>query len=98
VTVHRGRPTDPDLAPGSLDAALLVDAFHELQAPDAMLAALRRALRPRGRLVVVDRPAPEYVPGTHAIPEARVVALAEAAGFHLRERSDLPRQFALALE
>ncbi len=98
VTVRRGRPTDPDLAPASLDAALLVDAFHEVRAPEAMLAALRRDLRPGGRLVIVDRPAKEYAPEAHAIPEERVRAQAEAAGFHVRERADLPRQFALVLD
>jgi predicted methyltransferase len=98
VVVRRGRPTDPDLEPASLDAVLLVDAFHELQAPEAMLTALRRALRVGGRLVIVDRPATEYVPGTHAIPEARVVSEADAAGFRVRERADLPRQFAVVLE
>jgi ubiquinone/menaquinone biosynthesis C-methylase UbiE len=98
VVVRRGRAADPDLETASLDAALLVDTFHELQAPQATLAALRRALRAGGRLVVVDRPAKEYVVEAHAIPEARVVTEAEAAGFHLRERADLPRQFAVVFE
>jgi len=98
VAVRRGRAGDPDLAPASLDAILMVDAFHEVEMPEAMLAALRRDLRPGGRLVVVDRPAKEWAPGSHTIPEERVVAQAEAAGFHLRERADLPRQFAVVLE
>jgi predicted methyltransferase len=98
VVVRRGLPADPRLAPGSLDAVLMVDSFHEVAAPDAMLAAIRRALHPGGRFVVVDRPATTYVPGTHAIPEARVLTQAAAAGFRLRERVDLPRQFALVLE
>jgi len=98
VAVQRGRAGDPDLAPASVDAILLVDAFHEVEMPDAMLAALRRDLRPGGRLVVVDRPAKEWAPGSHTIPEERVVSQAEAAGFRLRERTDLPRQFAVVLE
>jgi predicted methyltransferase len=98
VVVQRGRAADPDLAPASLDAVLMVDAFHEVEMPDAMLAALRRDLRPGGRLVVIDRPAKEWAPGSHTIPEARVLAQAEAAGFRLRERADLQRQFALVLE
>ncbi len=98
VVVQRGLPTDPRLDPNTLDAVLLVDTFHELRAADMTLAAIRRALRAGGRLVVVDRPATEYVAGTHAIPEARVVAAAESAGFHLRERADLPRQFLVVFE
>ena len=98
VLVHPGLTADPLLDPSSIDAALIVDTFHELQAPDATLRALRRALRPGGRLVVVDRPAAAFAPGTHAIPEARVVADVERAGFHVGERRDLPRQFALVFE
>ena len=98
VVTQRGTATDPGLAPDSLDAALLVDTYHELDETSAILAALRRALRPGGRLVVVDRPAAEYTAGAHAIPEARVVEQAEAAGFRWRERHDLPRQFAVVFE
>ena len=98
VAVHAGTAADPGLGTGTIDAALLVDVYHELRDAPAMLMALRRALRPGGRLVVVDRPAAEYDPAQHAIPEARVVGEAETAGFRLRERADLTRQFALVLE
>ena len=98
VEVRRGLANDPRLDADTLDGVLLVDAFHELTDPAATLAAVRRALHPGGRLVIVDRAAAAFVPGTHAIPEARVVGETEAAGFHLRERADLQRQFALVFE
>ncbi len=98
VEVRRGLANDPRLDAGTLDGVLLVDTFHELTDPAATLAAVRRALHPGGRLVIVDRAAAAFVPGTHAIPEARVVGETEAAGFHLRERADLQRQFALVFE
>ena len=98
VVVRRATATDPGLPPDSLDAVLIVDTYHELGEPAAVLAALRRALRPGGRLVVVDRSAAEHTERAHAIPEARVVAQAEAAGFHQRERHDLPRQFVVVFE
>lgn len=98
VVVQGGLPADPRLDPRSLDAVLMVDTFHEVAAAGAMLAAVRHALRPGGRLLVVDRPAAEYVAGAHTIPESRVVGAAAAAGFRVRERADLPRQFALVLE
>ncbi len=98
VVVQRGLPADPRLPAASVDAVLMADTFHEVAAPDAMLAAIRTALRPGGRLVVVDRPADEWVPDSHTIPERRVVAAAEAAGFRVQRREELPRQFALVLE
>jgi predicted methyltransferase len=98
VTVQRGAPADPGLAPGSLDALLMVDTFHEIADPPAVLAIARRALRPAGRVVVVDRPAEAFRPEMHAIPEARVVDQMAAAGFRLRERHDLPRQFLAVFE
>jgi precorrin-6B methylase 2 len=97
VEVRRGLATDPRLEPNSVDRVLMVDTFHELQAPNTTLAAVRRALRAGGRLVIVDRPAAEYVAGAHAVPEARVLAEAEATGLHLHERADLARQFAVVL-
>jgi predicted methyltransferase len=97
VEVRRGLATDPRLEPNSVDRVLMVDTFHELQAPNTTLAAVRRALRAGGRLLIVDRPAAEYVAGAHAVPEARVLAEAEATGLHLRERADLARQFAVVL-
>lgn len=46
--------SDSGLPAGSLDLALLVDVYHELAAPDAVMAGVRRALRPGGRLVLVE--------------------------------------------
>ncbi len=97
VRVRHGTVTDPGLRPTSVDAVLLVDAYHELGDPAATLAAVRRALRPGGRLVIVDRPAAEWHPEAHAIPESRVRAAVAAAGFRQIERADLPRQFLLVL-
>jgi len=42
------------LAPASLDAALLLRSYNHLRTPRAVADALCRALRPLGRLVVVD--------------------------------------------
>jgi ubiquinone/menaquinone biosynthesis C-methylase UbiE len=49
-----GRANDPLLAPGSLDAALIVFAYHEMTEHAAMLARIREALRPGGRLAVIE--------------------------------------------
>ena len=98
VRVERGSAAAAGVEPASADAVLLVDAYHELVDPAAMLASLRTALRPGGRLVVVDRPATEWHPEEHAIPEARVREQVTAAGFVERTRFDLKRQFVLVFD
>jgi ubiquinone/menaquinone biosynthesis C-methylase UbiE len=51
-----GTINDPKLSAQSLDAALMVDSFHEVAASDrvTMLANLGKALKPQGRLGIVD--------------------------------------------
>lgn len=56
VDVILGRTDDPRLPFGSLDGALIVNAYHEMDAYPAMLAAILEALRPGGALVIVDNP------------------------------------------
>jgi ubiquinone/menaquinone biosynthesis C-methylase UbiE/rhodanese-related sulfurtransferase len=47
-------PADPRLPPGTLDAALIVNAYHEMREHQAMLAAIKAALKPGGRLVILE--------------------------------------------
>jgi predicted methyltransferase len=54
VTVVKGTPQDPNLPEGTLDAALIVSAYHEMTESQSMLTALRRALKRDGRLVIVE--------------------------------------------
>ena len=49
-----GTATDPRLPPESLDLAVMVDVYHELEYPYEMLAAIVRALKPGGRLAFVE--------------------------------------------
>ena len=54
VTLVRGDPHDPRLPPGSLDLALLVHMYHEVQQPYGLLWNLRPALRAGARVAVID--------------------------------------------
>lgn len=54
VNVVHGTTTDPRLPEGAIDAALVVNAYHEFTAHQTMLGAILRALKPGGRLVIVE--------------------------------------------
>ena len=55
VDINVGTVDDPHLQPASADAVLIANTFHELSEPKAILNHVLQALRPGGRLVVVDR-------------------------------------------
>jgi len=54
VTLIQGAVNDPNLPPSSVDLELMVDVYHELSQPQAMLRGLRDALKPGGRLVLLE--------------------------------------------
>ena len=49
-------PDDPRLPYGTLDAVIIVNAYHEMVERVAVLEGIKRALRPGGTLVIVDNP------------------------------------------
>ena len=55
VDIVHSQPDDPRLPDGALDAALIVNAYHEFTDVAAMVRGLARALKPGGRLVIVDQ-------------------------------------------
>jgi ubiquinone/menaquinone biosynthesis C-methylase UbiE len=85
VRAVRGQNSDPRLPAGSLDAVLVVDAYHEVEDRVTMLANLKRALKPQGRIGVVDFKLDGTGPGPS--PEERVspdVVVKDAAKAGLR--------------
>ncbi|MEM9081157.1 MAG: class I SAM-dependent methyltransferase [Verrucomicrobiota bacterium] len=54
VHPHLGKIDSLQLPPESLDAAILVDAYHEFSHPAEMLASLHTALKPNGRLFLLE--------------------------------------------
>ncbi len=94
-----GRGSDPRLPQRSIDAVLIVDAYHEMQDRVTMLTNLARALKPQGRIGVVDFKLDGTGPGPS--PEERVspdvvVKDAEKAGLRLiRQEPFLPYQYFL---
>ncbi len=49
-----GTQIDPRLEPESVDLILLVDVYHEFSHPKQMLAAMRKALKPGGRIALAE--------------------------------------------
>jgi ubiquinone/menaquinone biosynthesis C-methylase UbiE len=91
-----GTTTDPKLPPSSCDYILLVDVYHEFSEPQRMLQRMKEALKPDGRLVLLEyRKEDSSVPirFEHKMSVAEVRAELEAEGFKLeRVSSVLPRQ------
>lgn len=90
-------PTDdPKLEPGSVDVVLIVDTWHHIDARSAYAGKLAAALKPGGRVVVVDftMDSPEGPPKKHRLPPDAVEK--ELAGGSLKPEtlaSSLPRQY-----
>jgi ubiquinone/menaquinone biosynthesis C-methylase UbiE len=49
-----GTPTDPKLPSKSLDLVLMVDVYHEFSEPVTMMRHIQEALKPDGRVVLVE--------------------------------------------
>lgn len=49
-----GAPDDVRLPTASIDTAVMVDVYHELEFPHEVLSSLLRALKPDGRIVFVE--------------------------------------------
>ena len=95
----QGTEKDPKLAEGSVDLAILVDVYHEFAFPHEMMTAIRRALKPGGRVVLVEyRGEDKWVPikPLHKMTQSQVRKEAAAQGFKWIKTLDvLPRQHIL---
>jgi ubiquinone/menaquinone biosynthesis C-methylase UbiE len=57
-----------NLPPGSVDVALILDAYHHFDYPEAVVASVKNALKPGGRIVVV-----EYHKNDKSMPNGRAL-------------------------
>jgi ubiquinone/menaquinone biosynthesis C-methylase UbiE/sugar phosphate isomerase/epimerase len=100
VTYIEAAIDDPKLAPASCDLILLVDVYHELSHPVRVMDLLRQALKPNGRVVLVefrkeDREVP--IKPDHTMSKAQVVREMAMHGYALQEQFDgLPWQHAMS--
>jgi ubiquinone/menaquinone biosynthesis C-methylase UbiE len=54
VEVVKGTESDPHLPTNGVDLVLMVDVYHELAYPFEVMTAIRKALKPGGRMVFVE--------------------------------------------
>ena len=90
ITVVTGEPTKTGIPDAACDAVIMKDVYHHFVDPAAMNKAIGAALKPGGRLVIVDftppgkeaaTPAGRGVDGTHGVLPATIIAEVKAAGF-----------------
>lgn len=96
-----GTESDPRLPAGQIDLILLVDVYHELSHPREMVRHFREALKPDGRLVLLEyRKEDPSIPikPLHKMSIDEVREELGADGFHMRQVIEtLPRQHILIL-
>jgi predicted methyltransferase len=97
-----GKGSDPALPLRSLDAALMVDAYHEIDARDARVSLLRnlaRALKPGGRFGLIDfrleGSGPGPAPEERVSPETVITEATEAGLELVAHETFLPYQYFL---
>src|SRR4051812_21650858 len=99
VTLIEGTLEDPKIPAASVDLALMVDVYHELSQPQTMLRHLREALKPGGRLVLLEyRKEDPSIPirPEHKMSIAEAKLEVESEGFTLSKVDEsLPRQHIL---
>jgi ubiquinone/menaquinone biosynthesis C-methylase UbiE len=88
-----GTSSDPRL-PTPVDAALIVDAYHEMEQPVVMLGNVARALKPAGRIGIIEFKKDGWGPGPpmdERMDPERIVRDAQAAGLRLLSRETFLR-------
>ena len=96
VEVVLGTPSDPRLADGIADLVLIANAYHEFAEPTTMMSAVHRALKPNGRVVVIEyaeEKDDDPVAGLYTMSLAQLRSEIEALGWELDRTLDfLPLQ------
>jgi ubiquinone/menaquinone biosynthesis C-methylase UbiE len=91
-----GTVIDPKLSPESIDLMLMVDVYHEFSHPEQMLAAIRKSLKPTGRVALVEFRAEDPdvpIKPLHKMSKAQIMKEFPPNGFTLVEEFDkLPWQ------
>jgi len=98
----RGKTDDPMLPAATLDAVLLVDAYHEFAYPFEMMRGIVQSLRPGGRVYLIEyRGEDPRVPikPLHKMTQRQAITELKAIGLQWKETKDfLPTQHFMVFE
>ncbi len=96
VETIQGSEYSVNLPENSIDKVLMVDVYHEFNYPSEMLASIKKALKPNGKIFLIEyRGEDDNVPikRLHKMTENQAVKEFEAANFILEKNVDnLPWQ------
>jgi ubiquinone/menaquinone biosynthesis C-methylase UbiE len=96
IKMVKGGEQGVNLPENSVDKVLMVDVYHEFNYPKEMIASIKKALKPDGKIFLIeyrgeDRSVP--IKAVHKMTEAQAVREMNAAGFILERNDDnLPWQ------
>jgi ubiquinone/menaquinone biosynthesis C-methylase UbiE len=94
--------TDPTLPSNSIDLLLMVDVYHELEHPFEVMQKVYAALRPGGRVALVEYRAEDpkvMIKAVHKMTERQIIAELKAANFrHVKTVRTLPLQHLVIFE
>jgi SAM-dependent methyltransferase len=100
VKVVQGDENSPHLPQGALDAVLVVDVYPEVGDPVRFLRSLAAALRPQGRIGIVNYKPGSGGPGpapTYRVESAIVEEDARTAKLRVIEKADLRYQYLVVI-
>jgi len=102
VKSHLGKIDSVELPHSSIDAVIMVDAYHEFSHPNEMMQSIFHALKPGGRVYLLEYRAEDPdvpIKTLHKMTEAQSIAEMEAVGFsHVRTEDFLPWQHFMVFE
>ncbi|MDB9305060.1 methyltransferase domain-containing protein [Nodularia spumigena CS-591/12] len=94
--------TNPNLPSATVDLALMVDAYHELEYPQEVMTGIVKALKPGGRVVLVEYRGENpfiMIKRLHKMTQKQVRKEMQAVGLVWRETKNLlPQQHLMVFE
>jgi ubiquinone/menaquinone biosynthesis C-methylase UbiE len=99
VQTVRSTAQDPHLPPASVDLVFMVDVYHELEYPYEIMQKVREALKPGGRVALIEYRAEDpavMIKSVHKMSQAQILREMQAVGLRpVKTVTTLPLQHLL---